>query len=173
VTSDDEEVVALFRREAISLRNSLIRMGASPELAEDCVNDAFLAVALKWPTLRATKPVAFAYTVAKHKLWREQRRARREVATEELDTEVDVPDGDPCDEFIRGEEAAAVRTALQRMPPGRKKEVLTYRYVKGLTIRETAAIMQISEGTVKNYAAEGLGVLRGLLEDETGEGKER
>ncbi|GIF23833.1 RNA polymerase sigma-70 factor (ECF subfamily) [Actinoplanes tereljensis] len=173
MTSDDEEVVALFRKEAVPLRNYLIRMGASPELAEECVNDAFLAVALKWPTLRGTNPKAFAYTVAKHQWWREQRRAQREVATDAWDTEIDRTDGDPCEEIIRGQEEAAVRTALQRMPPGQKKDVLTYRYVKGLTIRETATIMQLSEGTVKSYAAEGRHALRRLLEDESGEGRER
>ena len=173
MTGDDEEVVALFRREAVPLRNYLIRKGASPELAEDCVNDAFLAVALRWSTLRGTNPVAFAYTVAKHKVWRELRRAQRETAMDELDTEINLLDSDPCEELIRGEEAAAVRTALLRMPPGRKKDVLTYRFVKGLPIRETATIMQISEGAVKRYAADGVRLLRVLLEDETGEGRER
>jgi hypothetical protein len=58
-------------------------MGASPDLAEGCVNDAFLAVALRWPRLRGSNPAAFARTV-----------------------EVDRPEGEPCDELIRHQEAA-------------------------------------------------------------------
>jgi RNA polymerase sigma-70 factor, ECF subfamily len=162
VTADDE-VVALYLKEAGRLRGFLIKLGASPELADDCVQDAFLVVAHCYVAL--INPLAYAYKVARHQLIADWRRARRESPT---DLREDVVDDRQAEMLSRREEHAAVHWALDRMRTGRAKEAIILRYLRGFSVKDTAMIMGISRGAVKRYAHDGLSIVRGLLEDDGG-----
>lgn len=165
--SSDDDVVALFMKESGRLRGYLVRQGASPELADDCVSDAFLAAARTWERIRDTNPRAYVYTVARHQMFAEWRRGGRELPTD-VHTDVSDHDSDPSDLLIRREQMTAMRRAFGRMPPGRQSETITLRYVQEFSVRETATILGISEGAVKRYTHDGLTTLRTLVDEETG-----
>lgn len=55
-----------------------------------------------------------------------------------------------------------VTTALMRLPP-KQRAVVVLRYIEDLDTARTAAVLGISEGTVKSQAARGLDTLRTLL----------
>ncbi len=162
----NDDVVALFMKESGRLRGYLVKQGASPEIADDCVSDAFLAAARAWERIRDTNPTAYVYTVARHQMFAEWRRSGRELTTD-LHTDV-ASDDDPADPLIRRQQAAAVRRAFDRMPPGRQSETITLRYVQEFSVRETATILGVSEGAVKRYTHDGLATLRILVDEETG-----
>jgi RNA polymerase sigma factor (sigma-70 family) len=166
--SSDEEVSALFEKEEGRLRAYMMSCGASTELAEDCAQDGFLAAARRWGRLK--NPRAYAYTVARHQMYKELKRAAREVPMDRQD-EVDNSAGDPSDGLIQRQDEQAVRRALNCMRPSRAKEAIVLRFVDGFRLKETAAIMGISIGTAKRYSYEGLCAIRSMLNKENYEGE--
>jgi RNA polymerase sigma-70 factor (ECF subfamily) len=71
----------------------------------------------------------------------------------------------PSDRAIRSELRARVRTALDRLGE-RDREVLVLRHLEQLSTRETAAVLGLSEGSVKTRHLRALERLRVLLESE-------
>jgi RNA polymerase sigma factor (sigma-70 family) len=63
-----------------------------------------------------------------------------------------------------GEVGAALDLAsgLQTLPP-RERACVALRYLDGLSTRETAETLSLSEGAVKRYLADGIAALNGLL----------
>jgi RNA polymerase sigma-70 factor (sigma-E family) len=60
------------------------------------------------------------------------------------------------------EERSALFEALQDLPPMQRR-VVVLRHWLGLSVRETAAELRISEGTVKSHSARGLERLQAVL----------
>jgi RNA polymerase sigma factor (sigma-70 family) len=174
VSSADDEVTVLFQKESGHLRGYLINIGASPDLADDLVNDAFLAIHRKWAKLRDTNAMAYGYTVARNQLWSELKRRRDEsVIDAPMDSFPDVI-SDPTTRLDQETDEAAVRRALARMPFGRQKEAVVLRHISALSVADTASIMKTSTGAVKGYTHHGLRKLRALLEgDGDREGESR
>jgi len=77
----------------------------------------------------------------------------------------DVADGRlalPMDAAGRAEECDRVQAAIGGLPEP-MREVIALHYVGGLTLRQTAAAMEVSEGTVKSRLNAALGRLRSVL----------
>jgi RNA polymerase sigma-70 factor (ECF subfamily) len=72
----------------------------------------------------------------------------------------------PSDRAIRSELRARVRTALDRLGE-RDREVLVLRHLEQLSTRETAAVLGVSEGTVKTRHLRALERLHALLASES------
>lgn len=87
--------------------------------------------------------------------WLDERRRpwRREQAMAEL------PDPPAHDSEIAVPDRAALSALLSNLPK-RQRAVIVLRYYCDLNVAETAAILEISEGTVKSQAARGLELLR-------------
>jgi len=58
--------------------------------------------------------------------------------------------------------ALDVASALRTLPP-RVRACVALRYLDGLSTRETAEVLSISEGSVKRYVADGIAALNALL----------
>jgi len=71
----------------------------------------------------------------------------------------------PSQQLIRQEQRRRVQSALAELA-ARDREVLVMRYLEQLSIREIAAVLDISEGAVKTRHVRALVRLRGLLGDE-------
>ena len=61
------------------------------------------------------------------------------------------------------EERSSLLTAVRSLPPMQRRTVVL-RYWLGLSVAETAAELDIGEGTVKSHSARGLTALRAVLE---------
>jgi RNA polymerase sigma-70 factor (sigma-E family) len=61
---------------------------------------------------------------------------------------------------------AALMAALARLP-GRQRTCVVLRYFEELDVRETAAVLGCSEGTVKSQTSRALASLRAMFEEES------
>jgi DNA-directed RNA polymerase specialized sigma24 family protein len=63
---------------------------------------------------------------------------------------------------LLAEHATDVGAALATLAP-RERTCIVLRYVEHLSIRETAEVLDLSEGSVKRYVSDGIAKLNGLL----------
>jgi RNA polymerase sigma-70 factor (ECF subfamily) len=69
----------------------------------------------------------------------------------------------PEDAAVVRDEVGALVTAMRSLPR-RQREVLACRYVLELSIEETAALLDISDGSVKTHTHRGLKALHQRIE---------
>jgi RNA polymerase sigma-70 factor (sigma-E family) len=161
----DQQAFEVFVGKASSrlLRTAYLLSGDRGH-AEDLVQTALFRTARRWPHARS-QPEAYARRVlvnlAKDR-WRT--RGRRvaevaEVAEVALAADVAWPEGDGVLE--REHLLAAVRT----LPAG-QRAVLVLRFFDDLSVADTAAALDCSEGTVKSQTSRALDRLRSVLDHE-------
>ncbi len=158
----DKEIETLFREHAGRLAGYLVRLGADPALVDDIVQDSFLAVRRRWVDVRAyDQPRAYLFKVATNRMRRLHRD--RYIRTE--------PHADPTEVSRRArseaglDESSPVNDAIGQLPR-RQRETVLLRRIYGFSCRETAEILQIGEGSVKNYLSLGKQRLMEILKRE-------
>lgn len=128
-------------------------------LAEDVVQDSFVAVHGKWGRIdQANAPAYLRRTVVNR--CRSAMRHRVVVARHRPDPPPDEAGADEA--VLRRERRDAVLDALGRLP-ARQREVLVLRHYLDLTEREIAATLDISQGAVKSHASRAGAALRNHL----------
>ncbi|MGH7358560.1 MAG: RNA polymerase sigma factor [Acidimicrobiia bacterium] len=151
----------MFRDNYAGLVRSLTVAAGDRELAADCVQEAFTRAYVRWRRIsRYDDPAGWVRRVAVNRLrdhWRRSRRKDRAVARlgaqlEDVEPPSEPPSADPS--------LAAAVAGL----PDRQREAVALFYVEGLTVREVADSMKLSEGAVKYHLHEGRERLRGVLE---------
>jgi RNA polymerase sigma-70 factor (sigma-E family) len=160
-TSRDEQ----FRTYVLASRGRLVRTAtflASGDrfAAEDLVQTALMRLYVAWPRVRAETIDAYARKALLNALIDDRRRAftRHERAHAQL-PEIAVIDPPATDT------EAAVFRALAELPP-RMRAAVVLRHLCELSVTETAAALNCSEGTVKSQTARGLTQLRTSLTPE-------
>lgn len=162
-----EQLYAAHWRSLVRLSVLLVR---DQGLAEELVQDAFVAMHGKWSSLRdPDRALAYlrrAVVNRSNSALRHRAVVRRHVArgTGALPETVPGADGSALDRERRD----TVLAALQVLPR-RQREVLALRYYLDLSEADIADTLGISRGAVKSHASRGSANLRGLLEprDET------
>ena len=66
------------------------------------------------------------------------------------------------EDYLRSELTSEVLAAVAKLPEA-QRQVVTFRYLDGLSVEETAAVMQIPQGTVKSKAHYAIGEIRKML----------
>ncbi len=141
-----------------------VRVLRDPALAQDAVQDAFLAV---WRTAVAFDPArgkasTWLLTLVHRRAVDVVRREDRRRA-EPLD-DAPVAAGDAVDETAEvREERRRVQAALAQLPPD-QREALELAYYGGLSQSELAERLGVPLGTVKSRMFTGLSKLRDLLD---------
>jgi RNA polymerase sigma-70 factor (sigma-E family) len=141
------------------LRAALVLLG-SREDAEDVLQVTLLRTYRRWEQARQA-PQAYARTVlvnACRERWRH--RSRHPEISQDLDELANVFS------FAEAVDRRHVLVRVLRQLPDIQREVLVCRYLLDATVAETAAALDIAEGTVKSAASRGLDQLRQLLNDE-------
>jgi len=157
-----EQLYAAHWRRLVRLSVLLVRDTA---LAEEVVQDAFVAVHARWSRLRDPDR-ALAYlrqTVVNRSrsVLRHRAVVARHLARE--GSPVDVPGADQP--ALAAARRATVLDAMRALPQ-RQREVLALRYYLDLSEAEIADALGISRGAVKSHASRGSATLRNLLEEE-------
>jgi RNA polymerase sigma factor (sigma-70 family) len=161
----DDEIARLYVKEGARLRGHLMKKGAPLQLAEDIVQDSFLATRLRWHAVRTyEKPIAYVYRVAENRLRKLLGRERTE------------PHADPQAMGRPGEYATQpdhetrllVDEAISCLAP-QVARVVRLHYLADLKVTEVARRMDISENTVKGYLRAAREHLRDLLAAWPGE----
>jgi RNA polymerase sigma-70 factor (ECF subfamily) len=96
-----------------------------------------------------------------YRVFLDRRRSRREAGGV-LEGLVDEKTATPAQQAERNERAARLNELMSELPE-ESREVLVLHYTGGLSITETAAAMDVAEGTVKSRLHAALKILRGRL----------
>jgi len=88
-----------------------------------------------------------------------RRRGRESVALERVAAEPVTPGVEPADRGL----PADLRAALATLAP-RERACVVLRHLDDLSVRETAAVLGLSEGAVKRYVSDGVRALSALLD---------
>ncbi|GAA5107370.1 SigE family RNA polymerase sigma factor [Alloalcanivorax gelatiniphagus] len=139
------------------LRRIALAVTGDWHTADDVLQTALLKLYFAWPRIRADgSPEAYARRIIMRcDVDRRRRPWRRERPSEEL-PDVAAASGTGV------EERSALFDALQGLPEQQRK-VVVLRHWLGLSVRETADELGISEGTVKSHSSRGLASLGAVL----------
>ena len=157
--SDEQEYREFVVARLESLRRTAYLLGRDWHTADDLVSITIGKLSRHWTRVQSTarSPDAYLHGILTH-AWLDERRRpwRRED-----------PTAQPPDRPVTGAaySAATDRSALSDLLdslPARQRAFLVRRFYCDLSVEETAAILAISEGTVKSQSARGLETLRSL-----------
>jgi len=173
VAAGDEEALAeAFDTLGSAVYRTALYVLGDAMTAQDVTQEVFLDLWTAPRGYEATRGSLRTYMTmrARHSaldlLRSELRRAGREKRYDRL-TPVQ-PDPGPSEQITAAETASAVHDALGKLPPNLRKAVeLTY--FAGLTYREAAKTLGISEGTAKSRIRLALARLEKLLDHEVRE----
>lgn len=161
-TDADSALTQLYAGHYTRLVRLAVLLVRDQELAEDVVQDAFVAMHQRWN--RIDPPSAPAY-LAKSVVNRSRSalRHRGVVARNRPDP---LPDAAPADgAVLAAARRAAVLDGLAALPT-RQREVLAMRYYLDYSERDIAQALGISQGAVKSHASRGAAALRQTLQEQ-------
>lgn len=122
-------------------------------LAEDLLQDALVKLAARWDKLRTENPDGFVRTVLYRDAISSWRKRRRELL-------VGVPvDGLTIDRSSQVADRLDLERALDGLTP-RQRAVVVLRFFEDRSVRETAELLGITDGTVKSQTHVALTHLR-------------
>jgi RNA polymerase sigma-70 factor (sigma-E family) len=143
---------------------ALVRLAAllilDAAIAEDVVQEAFVAMHGAWPRLRDT---ARALSYLRQSVVNRSRSFLRQHTAAAQHVPNPLPAG-PGAGGAAALERSAVVAALGGLP-ARQREALVLQYYANLSEADIAKTMGISRGAVKSYAARGMSVLQAVLEE--------
>ena len=129
--------------------------------ADDLTQAAFLRLYLNWGRAqRAENLDAYVRRILVNVFLNEQRSSWWQ-RTSHHQVDVDEITRSPTDEV---DGAIDLVVALARIPP-RQRAALVLRYYCDLSVAETAALLDCSDGTIKSQSSRGLDALRAVLAD--------
>jgi RNA polymerase sigma-70 factor (ECF subfamily) len=163
MATDRETFLALFDRHGAVALGMLRRLCGNAHDADDAFQDAAVRVWKhlgKRPRLRDDKAWLLTITYRAY-LDQQARRPPSHMSLFDDDEALtsSASDRDPVAVAERAESAALVRQAVAELSPP-LREVVVLHYSGGLTLRQVAAAMGISTGTVKSRLNAGLEQLR-------------
>ena len=160
---------ALYQRYSRSLYSLVYRMVANQQVAEDLLQDVFLAV---WRRATSYSPRIstvrnWLFSITRHRTIDYLRRVRcqstlQEVLLEEIASPDCITYPDAWDEAWRSVKSSHVQAALMQIPV-EQRLVIELAYFQGWTHTEIAEDMQIPLGTVKGRMRLGLTRLKRIL----------
>ncbi len=158
----DEAITDLYAAHWVRLVRLATLLQGDEAVAEEVVQDAFVALHRRWRRLREpAAAVGYLRTSVVHGCRSIQRR-RGVVARHPEEPPGHAPSAEQV--AVGGAAADAVVDALRDLPQ-RQREALVLRYYGGYSESEIASAMKISNGAVKSHASRGLAGLRAAMTD--------
>ncbi|MDX6739779.1 SigE family RNA polymerase sigma factor [Actinocorallia sp. A-T 12471] len=156
---DEASFAALYREHSLGLTRLAFLMLGDRESAQDVVQEAFLGLYKRWPSLRdPTKALSYARSSVLNRCRSVLRKRRLPFfPTPELFA------FSAESEALLDESRREVLKALHNLPP-RQREALILRYFLDLSEAETATTMNITRGTAKSTVSRALTALSHHLE---------
>jgi len=146
---DQSAMRALFARYQVRVYRWLLRLVDDEALAEDLLSEVFLDVWRHAASFEARSSLStWLLAIARYKaLSARRRRTDAELDEATVSTVPDTAD-DPEVTLQKENRAEALRQSLPRLSP-EHREVIDLAYYHGKSVKEIAAIVSISEATVK------------------------
>lgn len=163
MTGGADALERLYHQHVGGLVRALTVVVGDRETAADCVQEAFLRAHQRWDHLEGYEdPIGWVRHVAINLARDVQRRRRRgRVAQRRLLTDA----GRHGDRQATAEPVDRLGVELAVLP-ARQRAALALRYVEGLSVREIASALGISEGAVKFHLHAGRERLRPIVRRE-------
>jgi RNA polymerase sigma-70 factor (sigma-E family) len=160
------DVALIYRQHHADLVRLALLLVGDRACAEDVVQDVFTRLCTRGRVLAQDSALAYVRTAVVNgcrSVLRRRALARRVAVTRAAPG----PDTQESAETmaILAEDRRRVLAALAQLP-GRRREVLVLRFYLGLPVAEVAAMLGISQGSVKSATARGLGSLARQLGEE-------
>ncbi|MFF5078160.1 SigE family RNA polymerase sigma factor [Actinoplanes sp. NPDC000266] len=152
----EEQFAEYFRVRAQPLRRLAYSLCGDWHTAEDLVQVTFVRLYRRWTGLRGETVDAYARRVLVNAFLTHRRDRRREALMAEP-PERAADSADPTSKV-------AVRRALAELGP-RQRAAVVLRYLEDLPVAEVAALLGVTEGTVKSQTARALQSMRAVLPD--------
>lgn len=137
--------------------------------AQDVAQTVFLRVfenAKKLETMEDGQLRAWLYRVAVNAARDVLRREKRQVPTEDVGVNIGIDDAELPETILLNEQSRElVRRCVDALPQLHREPILLY-YFGGLDYRQIAAVLDISEGTLKSRMSRARGMLCNLLRKE-------
>ena len=146
---DQRAMPVLFARHRTRVYRFILRRVRSESLAEDLVNETFLAVWQQAGRFEGTSSATTWMLAIAHNKSVSVLRKRREEALEEGAAEA-IPDGADSAEtsLVKGDKGTALRACLDRLPDD-QRVVMDLVYYHEQSVKEVAEVLGIPENTVK------------------------
>ena len=160
------DVAVIFRRYHADLVRLALLLVGDRASAEDVVQDVFTRLCAGGRELHQDSALAYVRTAVVNgcrSVLRRRTLARR-IAVTGTAPWCEVQESAEYTAIL-AEDRRRVLAALAALP-GRRREVLVLRFYLGLPVAEVAAMLGISQGSVKSAAARGLAALAGELGEE-------
>ncbi len=158
--ADEASFEAMYRTELASMVALAATLTGSPDTGADLANEAMLRAYKQWAKVGVMeRPGAWVRRVVINLAHDSHRRTARQIRGMERLRAERPPDGQPSSQDFW----AAVRDL-----PERQRAAVALRYVEDMPIDEIAAVLDVSDGTVKSslYAARRtLATTLGIVED--------
>lgn len=159
-TDHDREYVEYVSAALDRLRRTAYLLCGDGDRADDIVQSTLMSVYLHWKKIRTVGNMdGYVHRILVRRYIDETRTGWARVLLAWRDHDVQAPAGRSV------EDSHAVRDALARLTRG-QRTVLVLRYFCDMSVRDTAAILGCSPGTVKSQTSKGLAALRDLLGDQ-------
>lgn len=158
----DDEYREFVTSHATPLHRTAYLLCGDWHMANDLVQETLAKVFRHWRRVqRADSPDAYVKRMLINEANRHWRRHRTTAPpTDDIGQQAAVPD--LSDEVV---DRDALLTALLSLAP-RQRATVVLRYLEGMSERETAAVLRVSEGTVKSQTSRALSTLRTVLQRE-------
>jgi RNA polymerase sigma-70 factor, ECF subfamily len=165
---DRDAFVQLFDLYGPRVKSFMMRKGASPEQAEDLVQETMISVWSKAGMYVAERGsvTTWIFTIARNLRIDRLRREKTSLFTDLDDYDAESEDVAQDDALGRLQEDSQVARALAQIP-SEQRELLILSYVEDLPQSEIAARLQIPLGTVKSRMRLAYRRMRKLLETLT------
>lgn len=151
----DEEFTAFFVARAPTLRRTAYVIVQDWHGAEDVTQLGFARLYLVWSRVRPETLEPYARRIVVNEALGWLRRHRKERLVETVpDRAATDPDQTPLD----------LGGALALLP-SQQRAIVALRFLEDLSVAETAAVLEVAEGTVKSQTSRALGTLRAHLPD--------
>jgi RNA polymerase sigma-70 factor (sigma-E family) len=157
------QVTALYQAHALGLVRLAVLMVGDQSTAEDVVQDAFLALYRRWPTLKDPERALPYVRASVLNGCRMVHRANSRHGGITMAAPDDIESAEET--ALLGEATREVLTVLRRLP-ARQREAVVLRYYLDMTEDQAAQTMRVSRGTVKSATSRGLAALGRLLREE-------
>lgn len=160
MTDADAALEELYDAHYVGLVRLAVLLVRDRGVAEEVVQDAFVAMHGRWNTLDdPDRAIGYLRTTVVNRS-RSVHRHRAVVARHVPQPVPDAPGADVAS--LEHDRRRAVLDAMRSLPR-RQREVLALRYYLDYSEREIADALEISQGAVKSHASRGAAALRQLL----------
>ncbi|WP_316838108.1 RNA polymerase sigma factor [Pedobacter nutrimenti] len=161
---DERALRALYDRHIKQLHYFILRGAKSHALTQDIVHEAFIKI---WENRLVLNPnqctKAYLYTIAKRHMLNLLKRAQHESAILEEIKRNTIPIGSCTDMEMDFKESSAIfNEAINHLPTQMQKVFLSCK-IHGLSYKQTADNLGITEGTVNNQMVKALKSLKQFL----------